>query len=147
MARDRDIAAFAERAPGYQDGWRGPLHHQIADRTAGLALDCVPAPQRILDVGCGTGYLVRRLAARVLAALELVGIDVARDDQGGPGRGRRQPAALRYGHGRAAAPGRGNLRLVVSTTSFDHWADQQAASPGFSPGCLADWRVDRKRCS
>ncbi len=40
------------------------LHHQIADRTADLALSCVPAPKHILDVGCGTGYLLGRLAAR-----------------------------------------------------------------------------------
>jgi ubiquinone/menaquinone biosynthesis C-methylase UbiE len=64
MARDRDVAAFGERAQGYDEGWRGQMHHQIADRTADLALTCVPAPSRILDVGCGTGYLLGRLAAR-----------------------------------------------------------------------------------
>ena len=64
MARDRDVAAFGERAQGYDEGWRGRLHHQIADRTADLALTCVSAPERILDVGCGTGYLLGQLAAR-----------------------------------------------------------------------------------
>ena len=54
MARDRDVAAFGERAQGYDEGWRGQLHHQIADRTADLARTCVPVPKRILDVGCGT---------------------------------------------------------------------------------------------
>jgi hypothetical protein len=44
MTRDRDGAAFEMRAPGYQDGWRGRLHHEIADRTADLALASVPAP-------------------------------------------------------------------------------------------------------
>ena len=46
MARDRDVAAFGERAQGYDEGWRGRMHHQIADRTADLALTCVPAPER-----------------------------------------------------------------------------------------------------
>ena len=31
MARDRDIAAFGDRTPGYDQGWRGRMHHQIAD--------------------------------------------------------------------------------------------------------------------
>ena len=37
MARDRDVAAFGERAQGYDEGWRGRMHHQIADRAADLA--------------------------------------------------------------------------------------------------------------
>ena len=77
MARDRDVAAFGERAHGYDEGWRGQLHHQIADRAADLALACVPAPGRILDVGCGTGYLLGRLAARAPQAQVLAGIDAA----------------------------------------------------------------------
>ena len=77
MTRDRDVAAFAERAHGYDEGWRGRLHHQIADRTADLALTCGPSPRRILDVGCGTGYLLGRLAARAPQAEVLAGIDAA----------------------------------------------------------------------
>ncbi len=126
MARDRDIAAFDTRAPGYDRGWLGRLHHQIADRTADLALTLTPAPRRILDVGCGTGYLLRQLAARCPQA-ELAGIDPA-------------PAMIEAARA-AAADDRlqlvagtaedlpwpaGTFDLVVSTTSFDHWADQQA---------------------
>ena len=126
MTRDRDIAAFDVRAPGYEDGWLGRLHHQIADRTADLALTLTPAPRRILDVGCGTGYLLRQLAARCPQA-ELAGID---------------PAPAMIEAARAAAAGdrlqlvagtaeelpwpAGTFDLVVSTTSFDHWADQRA---------------------
>ena len=127
MACDRDVAAFGERAQGYDEGWRGRLHHQIADRTADLALTCVPAPGRILDGGCGTGYLLGRLAARVPQAEVVAGIDAA-------------PAMIEVGRDAAADD---RLRfvvgtaerlpwpaacfdLVVSTTSFDHWADQRA---------------------
>jgi ubiquinone/menaquinone biosynthesis C-methylase UbiE len=127
MSRDRDVAAFDQRARGYEEGWRGRLHHEIADRTADLALGCVPAPQRILDVGCGTGYLLRQLAARCPQAAELRGIDAApmvievaaatsADDR------------LRFRAGTAEElpwPTE-TFDLVVSTTSFDHWADQQA---------------------
>jgi ubiquinone/menaquinone biosynthesis C-methylase UbiE len=142
MTRDRDVAAFGERAHGYDEGWRGQLHHQIADRTADLALTCAPAPRRILDVGCGTGYLLGRLAARAPQAEVLAGIDAA-------------PAMIEVA-GDAAADDRlrfvvgsaerlpwpaATFDLVVTTTSFDHWADQQAGlaecarvlAPG---GCL-----------
>jgi ubiquinone/menaquinone biosynthesis C-methylase UbiE len=127
MTQDRDVAAFDQRARGYEEGWRGRLHHEIADRTADLALACVPAPQRILDVGCGTGYLLRQLAVRCPQASELAGIDAA--------------ATMIEVATATAADGRLHFRvgtaeelpwpaetfdLVVSTTSFDHWADQQA---------------------
>jgi hypothetical protein len=42
MTRDRDIGAFDARAGGYESGWLGRLHQQIADRTADLALTLAP---------------------------------------------------------------------------------------------------------
>jgi ubiquinone/menaquinone biosynthesis C-methylase UbiE len=142
MARDRDVAAFGERAQGYDNGWRGRMHHQIADRTADLALTRMPAPTQILDVGCGTGYLLGRLAARAPQAQVLDGIDAA------PAMIEMAKAAaadnrLRFVTGTAERlpwPA-ATFDLVVSTTSFDHWADQRAGlaecarvlAPG---GCL-----------
>ena len=127
MSRDRNVAAFGRRAQRYDEGWLGQLHHQIADRTADLALTWVPTLRRILDVGCGTGYLLGRLAARAPQAQALAGIDAA-------------PAMIRAAQ-RTATDGRlgfvagaaerlpwpaATFDLVVSTTAFDHWADQRA---------------------
>lgn len=47
----RDIAAFEDRALRYEEGWRGRMHHDIADRTAVLAARVGPAPRRVLDIG------------------------------------------------------------------------------------------------
>lgn len=142
MSRYRDVQAFADRARGYQDGLLGQMHRDIVARTVDLALSLEPAPQRVLDVGCGTGVLLRELSQRLPEARELTGVDAAAvmieaASAGGelavePGR---QAAArdtrdtrLRYLHGHAERLPFGNASfdLVISTTSFDHWADQGA---------------------
>jgi ubiquinone/menaquinone biosynthesis C-methylase UbiE len=126
MARDRDVAAFGERAQRYDEGWLGQLHHQIADRMADLALTCAPAPRRILDVGCGTGYLLDRLAARAPQAEALAGIDAA-PAMVEVARRAATDDRLRFVAGTAESlpwPA-ASFDLVVSTTSFDHWADQR----------------------
>jgi ubiquinone/menaquinone biosynthesis C-methylase UbiE len=126
MAADRDVAAFGRRAPSYDQGWRGRLHHQIADRVAGLALARVPAPVRVLDVGCGTGYLMGVLAAHAPQAEVLAGID-ASPEMIGVARGAPIDDRLRFVVGAAERlpwPA-ATFDLVVSTTSFDHWAGQQ----------------------
>jgi ubiquinone/menaquinone biosynthesis C-methylase UbiE len=127
MARDRDVAAFAERAEGYEEGWRGRLHHEISDRTMRLALAQVPAPHRVLDVGSGTGYLLRQLAARSPDAVELVGVDAAAEMVRVAEESTPDPR-VRFLAGTAEhLPGPdGAFDLVVTTTSFDHWADQEA---------------------
>jgi ubiquinone/menaquinone biosynthesis C-methylase UbiE len=142
MARDRDVAAFGERAQCYDEGWLGQLHHQIADRTADLALTCVSAPRRILDVGCGTGYLLGRLAGRAPQADALAGMDAA-PAMIAAATNAAADDRLRFVVGTAERlpwPA-ASFDLVVSTTSFDHWADQRAGlaqcarvlAPG---GCL-----------
>jgi len=127
VVHSRDVAAFDERAPSYETGWRGRLHHDIADRAVDLALASAVRPSRILDVGCGTGYLLRRLAGRVPQALELAGIDVA-PAMIEAARAMAADSRIRFATGTAEElpyPEQ-MFDLVVSTTSFDHWADQRA---------------------
>ncbi|HEY3955050.1 MAG TPA: class I SAM-dependent methyltransferase [Streptosporangiaceae bacterium] len=141
MPQDRDVEAFAERAPGYEEGWLGRLHHEIADRTVRLALAAGAAPgrgpsvrpgeYRVLDVGCGTGYLLRRLAVRCPEA-SLDGIDAAPPmiaaaeaaAAADPATGGR--LRFRVGTAERLTWPSATFDLVVSTTSFDHWADQRA---------------------
>jgi ubiquinone/menaquinone biosynthesis C-methylase UbiE len=123
----RDVAAFNERAAGYDRGWRGRLHHEIAHRTASLAVATVAAPNRVLDVGCGTGYLLRMLADRYPDAQQLVGVDAA-PQMIGAANAFTDDDRLTFSLGVAEElcyPD-ATFDLIVSTTSFDHWSDQQA---------------------
>ncbi len=127
MSRYRDVQAFADRAAGYESGYRGQLHQEIVTRTVALALALAPSPDRVLDVGCGTGMLLRELGSRVPEATELAGIDAAAA-MVEVARAQRSDPRLTYAEGRAEhLPfAGGSFDLLVSTTSFDHWEDQAA---------------------
>jgi SAM-dependent methyltransferase len=126
-----DVAAFEARATTYEDGWRGQMHRDIADRTATLAASNTGA-SRVLDVGCGTGLVLRAMAAKLPSAEVLTGVDAA-------------PAMIEVARARAADDTSDRSRLsfelamaeqlpfpdasfdlVVSAVSFHHWHDQAA---------------------
>ena len=123
----RDVAAYHDRAARYDEGWRGRLHHPIGDRTAALATATEAAPKRVLDVGCGTGYLLRALAGRYPQAEQLAGIDAA-PNMIDTARHLTDDDRLTFAVGVAEHlpyPD-ASTDLVVSSTSFDHWSDQLA---------------------
>ena len=127
MPPKRDLEAFDGRATRYERGWLGRLHHEISDRTADLAVSTCPHPLRLLDVGCGTGYLLGSLASRCPDASELVGIDPAPSMiEVATAAARDKRLIFSVGVAERLPYPDDNFDLVVSTTSFDHWSDQQA---------------------
>jgi ubiquinone/menaquinone biosynthesis C-methylase UbiE len=127
MPHERDIAAFDERATGYDQGWLGRLHHDIAKKTLAIALALDPTPDRLLDIGCGTGYLLNQAAVRLPGATGFVGIDPAAGMiEAARAAASDERLVFQRGVAEELAFADGSFDLVVATTSFDHWSDQRA---------------------
>ncbi|HWG01485.1 MAG TPA: class I SAM-dependent methyltransferase [Trebonia sp.] len=128
MPFDRDVQAFDDRAATYESGRHGRLHKEISDRVVALAGRRAPAaPARVLDVGAGTGYVLRQLAARLPHATELTGVDPAPAMVAVATEAAADPRlTFRRGTAERLPVADGAYDLIVSTTSFDHWTDQAA---------------------
>jgi ubiquinone/menaquinone biosynthesis C-methylase UbiE len=101
-------------------------HGKVVERSADVALAAMPVPLRVLDVGCGTGGVLREMIVRVPYAHAYFGIDPDRKmiasalDESDP--------RITFVLGSAEAlpfPDR-CFDLVVTSLSLHHWADQSA---------------------
>jgi ubiquinone/menaquinone biosynthesis C-methylase UbiE len=75
--REKDITRFDRWSSTYEDSWMqraifDPAHHA----TLALAAKIVPQPASVLDVGCGTGRLLRQARTHWPEAY-LIGVDPA----------------------------------------------------------------------
>ena len=101
-------------------------HSDITDQT--LALMDLELHDRILDLGCGTGWASRRLAQRVPAG-EVIGIDVADEMLRRAKQASEGIANVRFAWGLAESiPAADNyFTKVLSVESFYYYADQGRA--------------------
>ena len=122
---ERDIERFDQWASTYESSW---LQRTFFDRahqaTLALAADIVHQPVSVLDVGCGTGKLLRR-ATTYWPEAQLIGVD--------PANGmieeakRLTPNATFFTGMSEALPLQDvSVDLALSTLSFHHWQDQAA---------------------
>ncbi|WP_344659585.1 class I SAM-dependent methyltransferase [Catenulispora subtropica] len=121
-------ARFDLWAPDYdssvlQEAFYTRLHHH----TLLLASHANPAPARVLDLGCGTGRLLRAAAARFPRA-DLIGVDIsagmlhraARTTVAGPGR----PVYLQADAAHLPVADAA-VDLTICTASSHHWPDPE----------------------
>jgi ubiquinone/menaquinone biosynthesis C-methylase UbiE len=122
----RDVERFNRWAPTYDRHYLQRLIFEPVQKTVlELAAAQVPQPEAILDIGCGTGRLLRAASERFPSA-RLEGVDAA---EGMIEQARTAlPSGSRILFQRATAEnlpfGGAEFDLVFSTMTFHHWADQ-----------------------
>jgi ubiquinone/menaquinone biosynthesis C-methylase UbiE len=118
-----DVQRFESWSKTYENFWGqrylDSLHKLMLELVATEAPHL--SPSAILDVGCGTGRLLRRVAARWPAA-ELIGIDPA---QGMVEVAQELMPAARFHQAFAESVpvGEASVDLVLSAVSMHHWSD------------------------
>ena len=123
--REKDIEHFDQWASSYENSWmQRAFFDQTHKAVLALVAGIVPQPVSVLDVGCGTGRLLRR-ANRYWPEAQLIGVD--------PANGMIEKAKLLTpnatfftGMAEALPLQDASVDLALSTSSFHHWQDQAA---------------------
>jgi ubiquinone/menaquinone biosynthesis C-methylase UbiE len=122
-----DVERFSRWAPKYDRHYLQRLVFEPVQKAVlDLAVHEVPRPAAILDVGCGTGRLLRT-AAEQFPKARLEGVDAA---EGMVEQAKASAApATNINFQLATAEhlpfADGQFDLVFSTMTFHHWADQR----------------------
>ena len=123
--REKDIERFDHWSSTYEQSWmQRALFDPAHQATLALAAGIVQQPGSVLDVGCGTGKLLRQ-ARTYWPEAQLIGVD--------PANGmlemakRLTPNATFFPSMAEALPLQdASVDLALSTISFHHWQDQAA---------------------
>jgi ubiquinone/menaquinone biosynthesis C-methylase UbiE len=119
-----DVQHFEHWSRTYERSWMqdrlfARVHRAVLDIAATL-----PPPAEVLDVGCGTGRLLRAAATRWPTA-RLIGVDPA-EGMVTVARQLTPGATVHRGLAEALPLPDASVDLALSTVSFHHWHDQAA---------------------
>jgi ubiquinone/menaquinone biosynthesis C-methylase UbiE len=142
---DERIGAVAHHlgAEGYERSRIQPYIARVHDAMLDSLVDRLDSPREILDVGCGTGRLLRRLAERWPEA-ELIGADPS-EDMVSVARRESSGVAFHVAGAESLPIETASIDLAVSSISLHHWDDPTQGLKEIArvlrPGgclCLAD---------
>jgi ubiquinone/menaquinone biosynthesis C-methylase UbiE len=144
----RDVERFDRRAAGYDREWLQPrFFGPVRQATVDLAAVIQPDPQAVLDLGCGTGTLLR-IASERFPRARLAGVDPA---VGMLARAAAAGAQLVQAEAESLPFQDRTFDLVLSTLSLHHWGDVAGAvseiARVLAPGgavVLSDRRLPRR---
>jgi ubiquinone/menaquinone biosynthesis C-methylase UbiE len=122
-----DVERFSRWAPSYDRHVLQRLVFEPVQRTVlDLAARQVSSPRAILDVGCGTGRLLRTAEER-FAGARLEGVDAAEGmiEQAKEAAGEGSRIRFQLGTAEHLPFPDSEFDLVFSTMTFHHWADQR----------------------
>jgi len=117
-----DVQEFNRRSVTYEDSW---MQWFFFDRVHNAALDLVESqahPENILDVGCGTGRLLRKARERWPDA-RLIGVDPA-EGMVEKARSLMPNATFYVGMAESLPLPDASVDLAFSTMSYHHWVDR-----------------------
>lgn len=130
MASDPGSGHFNRWASTYERSWMqrvifGPTQAAVLD----LAATEVGQPTAILDIGCGTGRLLRS-AERRFPGTELEGVDAAVEMLRYANANLSEGSHIHFQHATAEALpyADAHFDMVFSTLTFHHWGDQRRAA-------------------
>lgn len=125
----RDVERFSRWAPTYDRHVLQRLIFEPVQKTVlELATSEVPHPEAILDVGCGTGRLLRA-ARETFPGARLEGVDAAEGmiEQAKASQAADDRTTFQVATAEKLPFPDAQFDLVFSTMTFHHWADQQKA--------------------
>lgn len=119
-----DVRHFNRRARTYDESWIQPFFEAVHRTMLDLVPDQPTGFRTIVDVGCGTGRLLRKVGARWPDA-QLVGVDPA-EGMVEVARQMTPGAKFHVATAESLPLPDASVDIVFSSVSFHHWSDQPA---------------------